>query len=178
MFNKNLNQKISLILLPSLVIFGFFTSLYKVDTFAQNFKPKDKNAITNCEIVENRLNRKIDSFIENKKKHLETYQKSQNRSQAFLDQAVEQKLDTIQLENDLKTLNEKINEFIRRSSEYQISVEQTRNYSCSKPENEFKNSLNQSRQKLIEVTVGAQSVRNFFQTDIIPDIESIKSQIK
>ena len=178
MFNKNFKQKQIFGILQTLTIFGIFASLNLVGGFAQNVKPKDRSAITNCEIVENRINRKFDSFVENRKQHLEIFGKSQSRSKGFLNQAKEQKLDTIQLENDLKVLEEKIQAFGRKTYEYELSIEITRDNACKKPEPDFRNSLNRSREELIQVQVAAQSVKKFFETDIIPDIQEIKSQIK
>jgi hypothetical protein len=156
----------------------FFESLIlntKVLVSAQN-KPKDKNAIIRCEIVENRINRKFDTFVENRKKQIELHQKIINSSNAFLEYAREQNLDIIHLENDIKILKEMTADFVSLASKYELNLEITRNNVCGKDKNTFLESLNKSRQDLIEVSNSNQKIKKFVETDILFDIEMIKAK--
>jgi hypothetical protein len=159
------------------IFFGSLILNVKIPAFTQK-KPKDKDATIRCEIVENRINRKFDTFVEIRKKQIESHQKIINSSNVFLEYAREQKLDIFQLENDIKTLREITANFVNVTTKYETNLEITRNNSCGKDKNSFLESLNKSRQDLIEVTNINQKIRKFVETDILSDIQIIKSQIK
>lgn len=131
---------------------------------------------TKCEIVTTNVNNRLETFSENKEKHIKLYGDLKTRFQELIQRLDEKGYDTTKLEEDAQVLDEKIQKF---AADYVIFIEYltaTKGNACGQSDGAFAQALAKAKAQLKIVRADAADVKNYYQEVIKPDIQALRAQ--
>lgn len=146
---------------------------------AKNNTPTNTtDIITNCTTISTNIETQITKFNEGKNPRIEKFQAVASNMGGLIKKLKEEKTDTKNLENSLTILNKKLKNYISVQDSYVSSISNTKSTACTKPENEFKSSLQDSQNKLTIVKDTAKDLQDYIQKGVRPEVQKVRDQIK
>jgi hypothetical protein len=166
--------------------FKLDTSKYRItqpiDPASQQTKTANQNpaasngSIAKCEIVSSNIDIQVTRFVGGKNQRTQKFQDVADKLAKLIKSIKNELVDTKSLESQLLELNSKIKSFNSVQDDYVASTSSAKSFSCTKPENEFKSSLEISQSKLKDVKNSAKDLQDYVQKNIQPEVQSFKSQ--
>lgn len=170
-------------------------SIFALGSFGLMFAPVNTYAITpkenltnqiqtakiaRCEIITTKIETATARFENNKKRHVEQYQKTVDNTKALISklESEQPSVDLTALKANLQTLQDKVTKFATDYKAYIDQLNLTKNYACGNSEGEFKAALKEARAKLKIVRADTLDTRNYIQTTLRPEIQKVRDQIK
>lgn len=129
-----------------------------------------------CERIENRLDAISTRYDLNKDRHLEQYQKTKNDFANLMKVLTAKDYDVTKLQADAKVLDEKIVKFGRDYDAYVVQMKKAQQLACGQSQGSFKTELDGVHQALRVVRADAQDIRQYYQTVIKVDIQTVRQQ--
>jgi len=129
-----------------------------------------------CSKIEESVQKKIANFDESKVKHIEIYTRLSDRLSERITKWKEMGYDVSDLEANKKTLNEKISKYKTDYATFIQKLKDTQQYDCGHSEGEFVSALNKAKTELKVVRQDASEIREYYQTEIRPNILELKKQ--
>lgn len=142
--------------------------------------PKDRierNTERFCLNVKSRLGERWQRYYQNRANQLERIQEVLLILQAKVDYFNSKGLNTSELQNDLNTLSRLVEEYKESYNYFLTLLEQIKDLDCKNYENEFLTKLKQVRDAWLVVRSKRETIRNFYISDIKPDLESLRNQL-
>ncbi|MBC7471956.1 MAG: phasin family protein [candidate division SR1 bacterium] len=134
--------------------------------------------IANCTTVSTNIETQITKFNDGKNPRVEKFQIIASSVAELIKKLKEEKVDIKNLESSLIILNKKLKNYILVQDSYVSGITSTKFTTCTKSENEFKSSLQDSQNKLKIVKDVAKDLQDYVQKNVRQEIQKIKDQTK
>ena len=157
--------KSSLALTPPLDISKLNTSKLNLNVWA-----------VRCSSIKSLAEKKLDKFEENKNKHYTIYVQLSDRIESKMNEWEGLGYDVDEVKNDLKTLNDKIDNFTADYNKYIDKLNAIRDIDCDNTETDLKNAVTSAKAALKQVKNDVGDIRNYYWTVLRPDIMDLKKQ--
>lgn len=131
-----------------------------------------------CEKIQNRIGNRINKYDEGKISTENVYKRLKTRIGNLVTKLENNGIDASKLKNDLSTLNEKIEKVASDYGVFVAALKETKNYACGESQGQFRNKLQESRKLLGTVKQDRKETREYVVNTIIPDIKSLREQLK
>ena len=150
-------------------------------TETQNLKGKVKEERTTiianrCEIITKNIDNRLARFNDNKNGHAIRYQELKTRLTNLISRLEQKGYDVSKLEADLTVLDTKIKKF---ADDYVTFIEQlktTKGFACGQSQGAFADALSKAKDLLRLVRQDAMDIRDYYQTQIKPDLMALRAQ--
>jgi len=181
--NKNFTKILALL---SLGVFSFF-AVYSYATVGEgiNQNPNSSSssrpfetprAIAKCFEVENRFASKTEKLDLNHATHAQKYQAIYSRVTDFKSTAASNGSDTSRLEKYLVEFKSRIDQFETNYQAFKSSKTETKNGACTRTEDDFRNSLENSRRKLASVDQDSKNIIAYIRNIIFPELKNLSNK--
>lgn len=133
-----------------------------------------------CERVTERVDNRINGFNKNKEKHVVKYTNLQKRANKIITELKKLKFDVTVLENDMKTYDSLVKDFLAKYNKFVDSVKGAKLIACDDKDNSngFKTQVEVSRNYLKDTRESAKAIHVFVKNTLKPHFMEMKSQIK
>jgi chromosome segregation ATPase len=129
-----------------------------------------------CEFIANRIQNRISAYEQNQNARSESYKNIRTRVQSIANRLKSDGYDTSQLETDLATLSDKIENISDDYATFISGLKNTQGAECGKSKGEFANRYMNARSAMLSVREGILDAKTFIQDTIRPDIQKIRAQ--
>lgn len=130
---------------------------------------------TKCKEKETRIKNRIGNFEAKKERHMEIYNKLQDRLEQKITRWKEMGYDTDKLETDLEELNTMVDEFVAEYSDYIDTLRGAQGIVCTS-DDDFDTAVEEAQDDLQDLREKASEIKNFYYNTIRPDILDLKEQ--
>lgn len=137
-----------------------------------------KGALARCPIVESKIQVKVTSFDNMKMKHLTVYANLKERIAKVADRLTARGVDVAALRASLAVLDQKIAKFNADYASYIAKLRGIQESACGKSQGEFMAKLKEVKVALQWVHRDAADIRNYVNTVIKAEINSIRNALK
>jgi hypothetical protein len=134
--------------------------------------------ISQCELVTYNIEIQVTKFNEGKNPRIQKYQIVSDKLTDLIQRLKAEKIDTKSLEATQTVLDSKIKKYTSVQDNYSSSITKTKTSTCTKPENEFKSSLQESQNSLKTVKESGKDLQDYVQKTVRPEVQKIRDQIK
>ena len=128
-----------------------------------------------CNTLKTKINNRVNRFENNEEAHSGVYTKLVDRLSERIAKWKEMGYDVAKLEEDLKKLEDKVEEFTADYKAFIEKLKATINVACGTA-TEFSDAIASAREALKIVRQDTSDIRNFYHTVIRPDIIELKQQ--
>lgn len=135
---------------------------------------KQAVAVNRCELIQNKIQQRVQNYNTRKDNHLEVYQKLHDRLVLIADKLEDKGLTVTTLRTDLAKLQEMITEAKTAYEAFTAKVEATKITDCENAKVEYKGLLTDSREELQNFRQKAREIHNFIQNTIRNDLRNLK----
>lgn len=139
---------------------------------------KEAAKLRQCELVEERVGRKFSKLDTNSAKRVESFTKTREKLERFIERLEGKGYDVATLKADLVTFDSKVTKYKADFSVYTSLLRETKQFSCTKSESEFKAKLVAAREQQKVVQKDAVEIRTFYAKTFREHILELKSQQK
>jgi chromosome segregation ATPase len=129
-----------------------------------------------CEFIANRIQNRISTYEQNQSARSESYKNIQTRARTIANRLKSDGYDTSQLEADLATLSDKIENISDNYATFISDLKNTQGVECGNSKGEFANRYMNARNAMLAVREGMLDVKTFIQDTIRTDIQKIRAQ--
>jgi len=145
----------------------------------QNAREKEATrAAQRCEQIGQKIDTALSNYQNNRTSQINLYQAMAEKIQQILLKLQQNGIDVSTLQSDLQLFNVKIQQLNTDASAAMAQLQVAKQYECGNSQGQFMTQLGKARTLMQTVEKDAQDVRQFFQSKIRPDIETLRSQIK
>ncbi|EKE16406.1 MAG: hypothetical protein ACD_11C00018G0042 [uncultured bacterium] len=130
-----------------------------------------------CEVAQKRISTKFGQLENNRKMYQTVYANMNSRLTRLVQRLDEAKLDTTQLKTDLATLNTMIEKLHTDYAAFATEFKGTETAACEKTKVEFKNQFTEARAKTAQIKKDRTAIKDFFNSTIKPELQSLKAEI-
>ena len=143
---------------------------------AQPDKRQEKERLTEekCQRIGQRLDERLTKLTEREGKHVERYQRQQQRVKTIVDKLAAEGFDVTQLRTDEQALVAKITQLKADFDAYLGKLRESKNFTCGHSEGEFKARLQEARALHARVKADAKDIREYFKNTIRADIRALR----
>lgn len=135
---------------------------------------KEKMAQDKCTNIETKIATRINRYENNGEMFQTIYENMQARLTRLVERLKSAGADTTQLESDIATLNTKIEKLKSDQATFMTTLKDSQTFACGKSEGEFKAKIDGARQVPEVLKKDRQDIKDFFQTTIKADLQSIR----
>lgn len=130
-----------------------------------------------CEQTGVRINTRVNRYENNQAMYQKVFSNMKTRLDRLVANLKEKGADTTQLEADLKTLAEKIAKLDSDYATFIAALKETTTSTCGQSDGEFKKQLGEARSVIPTIKADRQDIKNFFQTTIKKDLQTIRQKL-
>lgn len=164
----------------SLVIFSLLLVPFAADARSNSRGEDDSNrkfrAFGNsCEVVTNRIDKKIAHFDAKSTKYQTVYANTQTKLNELVDKYQTAGLNTANLQADLATLKTKTDKFLADRVLYRAELVALQSVDCEDPE-AFRAQLVETRSMQSTLRSDIKDIKRFFKTDVKPELKSLRAE--
>lgn len=134
---------------------------------AQN---REENRQKQCDLIESRVNFRINQYEQNRDKHYALFQGVRKRIAALITKFENRGCDVAALKTDLTKFDALIADFAAAFREFTTSMQATREYHCGESEGKFATAAQESRGKSLALREKSQAVHAYFKNTIQPEL--------
>jgi predicted nucleic acid-binding Zn-ribbon protein len=127
-------------------------------------------------LVTTNIDTRITRFENNFEGHKKFYEKMKEIVSNFISKAKEKGKDTAALEEDLATLQGKLDNFSSHKAAHIEDLKATQEYACGESDGAFKAALEKARDSFKVLREDVSDIRNFYQTKIRADIKALRAE--
>jgi Skp family chaperone for outer membrane proteins len=137
---------------------------------------ENENIQKRCDIVTKQIDTHLARYKNNYNRHSRVYGNMKNRLVKLVERLELKGYDVTKLEADLVKLDEKILKLKTDYDAYIKELEETKEFVCGESEGQFKTALAEARAKLRLVHTDILDIRNYYQTVIKVDIQTLRKE--
>lgn len=138
---------------------------------------KEKMTEERCKGIESKIATRVGRYQNNGQMLEKVYGNMQARLTRLLAKLKTAGATTSKLEADLTELDAKINKLKNDQATFMTTLADSQAFVCGKSEGEFKGKLEQARKVPELINQDRQDIKNFFQTTIKTDLQTIRKQL-
>jgi len=130
-----------------------------------------------CNNVQTRIDTRVNRYENNQAMYQKVYSNMKTRLDRLAANLKEKGADTTKLEADLKTLAEKVAKLDSDYATFITALKETTSSTCGQSDGEFKKQLGEARNIIPTIKADRQNIKNFFQTTIKKDLQTIRQKL-
>ena len=137
---------------------------------------KEAKRLRICVHLEEKIDTKVARFHEHKGSHANKYQKLKERLERIVSGLEDKGYDVGNLKEDLVELNRLIEEYAQLYTDFIDSLRYTRGFACGKLDEDFRDKMGESKEKLRLLKEKRAEIREFYKTVIREDLKELRKQ--
>lgn len=131
-----------------------------------------------CTATQSRVGARWQKYYEARMNRVENMERGVLALQERVEYFKQKGLDTSKLETDIATLQQLIGEYKTAYTEFLTALEEVKSIPCANYEGKFLPELRQARDAWSVVRAKSQSIKDFYLSDIKPDLAELRTQLK
>lgn len=131
---------------------------------------REENRQQQCDLIESRINFRINQYEQNRNRHYSIFQGVRNRIAALIAKFETRGCDVAGLKIDLTKFDTLIADFAAAFREFTTSMQATREYRCGESEGKFAAATQESRGKSLALRQASLAVHEYFKNTIQPEL--------
>lgn len=137
---------------------------------------RERLSDTVCKRLEGRIDERSGRFDDTKEKHVANYRNLQDRLTKAMARWEARGYDVSALRADLPGLDAKIKQFAADYALFIAQLKKTRALPCGDSEGAFREGMKEARRLLTITHDDAKAIRDYYASEIKPDLEAIRAQ--
>lgn len=138
---------------------------------------RQENKSEYCEEIATRMEAKVETFEQRNRAHSYRYQLMVERLESVLERFNENGYDVASLETALQGLQERIEAVQTAQQDFLTVIKEAQEFKCENTDTVFRDNKVNAEDELSAVREAKQELRTYFENEVIPAIQQLRSQL-
>ncbi len=136
---------------------------------------RQQNVEQRCEIATSRIDTITQKYEQNRLRYVNRYNNLIQRLENLVEFLQTKEIDPAGLPAQIEQIRVMTQEFNNLMQQTMNAANETKTLACGESEGAYLNKLQESRQYLLQARAEAVEINNYFVTNVVPELEAIKS---